>query len=319
MGLKHRGIIRLGYVRIGLNDRALMRARGFYRGNLGMLESIVDSERTYFRCWHEAYQHSLVIDETAQNRLIEIGFQVRDQADIAEFTKKLRAAGVKVKASSAGKPLKGLGKSISFEIPGGQTIRLFEHMEQIGYATGFDSPDWVVPRELRATPAPLFLNHVGITVPNPKQTVDFLTRHLDFYVSEKIVSDNGRKLLSALLFRMTKDVGGQELAIYPGEAGRLHQIAFTKEDANDILIDGQYLRNDRIDIDEYGPTRQSYGKTFSLHFYDPFGVRLELCSGGRITDPHPDFEPVIWTESNLKKALSYYDRDLNPRFLEPCL
>jgi catechol 2,3-dioxygenase-like lactoylglutathione lyase family enzyme len=199
------------------------------------------------------------------------------------------------------------------------TLRLFEHMEQIGYATGFDSPDWVVPKELRATPAPLFLNHVGITVPNPKQTVDFLTQHLGFYVSEKIVSDNGRQLLSALLFRMTKDVGGQELAIYPGEAGRLHQIAFTKEDANDILIDGQYLRNDRIDIDQYGPTRQSYGKTFSLHFYDPFGVRLELCSGGRITDPHPDFEPVVWTESNLKKALSYYDRDLNPRFLEPCL
>lgn len=319
MTLKHRGIVRIGYVRIGLNDPNLAKSRAFYRDQLGLLESLIETKRAYLRCWHEAYHHSLVIDESAANRLIEIGFQVRDQEDLGAFTKALQTKGIKVTASPAGKPLKGLGKSIAFEIPGGQTLRLFENMEQIGYYTGFDSPDWVVPKALRSTPAPLYLNHVGITVPNPEQTVDFLTKTLGFYVSEKIVSDDGKRLLSALLFRMTKDVGGQELAIYPGPAGRLHQIAFTKEDPGDILIDGQYLRNDRVDIDSYGPTRQSYGKTFSLHFHDPFGVRLELCCGGRITDPHPDFEPVIWTESNLKKALSYYDRDLNERFLQPCL
>ena len=317
MGLKHRGIIRIGYVRLGLNDQRLLTARPFYRDRLGMIETRVEPNRSYLRCWHESFHHSLVLDETDTNHLIEIGFQVRDRQDLQAFTATLRDAGIKMKSSRPNTPLQGLGRSICFGIPGGQTLRLYETMENVGYATGFDSPDWVVPKELRATPAPLFLNHVGLTVPNPKKTIDFLTKKLGFYISEVIKSDDGRKTLSALLFRMTKDVGGQELAIFPGEAGRLHHIAFTKEDPNDILIDGQYLRQDRIEIDMYGPTRQPYGKTFSIHFFDPFGARLELCAGGRITEPHPEFEPVVWTESNLTKALSYYDRDFHPDFLTP--
>ncbi len=319
MALKHKGIIRIGYVRIGLNDQRLLHARPFYRDHLGMLETRVEPGRAYLRCWHEAFHHSLVIDETPENHLVEIGFQVRDREDLKQFTTVLRKDGIKVTSAKPNDVLRGIGHSISFQIPGGQTLRLYETMEMVGYATGFEAPDWVVPKELRATPAPIYLNHAGITVPNPERTIDFLTRKLGFYVSEVIMTNDGKKKLSALLFRMTKDVGGQELAIFPGAAGKLHHIAFSKEDPNDILIDGQYLVQDRIKIDAYGPTRQSYGKTFSLHFYDPFGVRLELCAGGRITDPHPEFQPVVWTEDNLKKAFSYFDRDFNQSFLEASL
>ena len=319
MALKRSGIARIGYVHIALKDPRLQITRPFYREQVGLLESAVEPDRVYLRCWHESLHHSLVIEEADENQLLEIGFQVHHADDLKTFADALKKKKVPVRIHAAGKPLKGIGRSISFTIPGGQRLRLFEHMEQVGYATGFESPDWVVPRELRATPAPLFLNHAGITVPNPRKTIDFLTRTLGFVVSEKIVSDDGKKLLSALVFRMCKDVGGQELAIYPGPEGKLHHIAFSKEDANDILIDGQYLRKDRVEIDAYGPTRQTYGKTFSLHFLDPLGVRLELCSGGRLTDPHPEFEPVVWTESELPKALSWYDRDLNTAFLPPCI
>lgn len=319
MGLKRSGIVRLGYVRIGLPDSRLTRTRDFYLGTLGLMETRVEPQRAYLRCWHESLHHSVVIEESDPGRLIEIGFQVAHADDLKSLTEQLRARGVKVSAHAADADLRGIGRSIGFEIPGGQRLRLFEHMDQVGYATGFDSPDWVVPRALRGTPAPIGLNHVGITVPDPGATVRFLTEALGFVVSEKIVSDNGRKLLSALLFRMNKDVGGQELAVYPGPAGRLHHIAFTKEDNTDILIDGQYLGNERVKMDAYGPTRQSYGKTFSLHFHDPFGVRLELCAGGRITEAHPEFEPVVWTESELTKALSWYDKYLNEGFLSPSL
>jgi catechol 2,3-dioxygenase len=319
MALRRKGIARIGYVHIALADRRLEQSRSFYGNQVGLLESAVEPNRVYFRCWHESLHHSLIIDERPENQLVEIGFQVQDKEDLTSFTRHLKKRKLAVQSHPAGKPIKGIGRSISFTIPGGQRLRLFENMDQIGYATGFDSPDWVVPRELSATPAPLFLNHAGITVPNPEKTIKFLTQILGFVVSEKIVSDDGKKVLSALLFRMSKDVGGQELAVYQGPEGRLHHIAFSKEDAGDILLDGQYLARDRVPIDQYGPTRQSYGKTFSLHFFDPFGVRLELCSGGRITEAHPEFEPVVWNESNLAKALSWYDRDLNENFLAPSI
>lgn len=319
MALKHKGILRLGYARLGLNDSRLLISRAFYRENIGMLESLVEPHRVYLRCWHESFQHSLVLEEAEHNHLMEIGFQVRDQDDLVQFTQKLEDLGIKVDQHAKDEPLRGLGKSISFPIPGGPLMRLYVDMHQTGYVTGYEAPDWVVPKELRGTQAPYFLNHIGLTVPDPAATVDFLTEILGFVVSEKIVKDDSGETLSALLFRMSKDVGGQELAIFPGAAGKLHHIAFTKEDANDILVSGLYLRQDGVEIDIYGPTRQSYGKTFSLHFFDPLGIRLELCSGGRLTEVHPEFQPVIWHESQIKKAFSYYDKDFNEDFLRPTL
>lgn len=318
MGLKHRGILRIAYVRLGLNDNRLTQSLNFYRDRFGMLESMRDSERAYLRCWHETFQYNLVLEQTAENQLIEIGFHLRDEEDLDQLTDKIEAAGIEVEQSPANEPLKGMGRSIAFTIPGGQRLRLFADMAQSGYVTGFESPDWVTPRELRGTAAPMFLNHVGLTSADPGATIDFLANVLGFGLSEKIVSEDG-KTLSGLLFRMCRDVGGQELAIFPGEDGHLHHIAFTKEDPNDILIIGQYLREDGINIDAYGPTKQSYGNTFSLHFFDDMGIRLELCCGGRNIDAHPESEPITWTESELARALSYYDSDVNPGFLDHSL
>jgi catechol 2,3-dioxygenase len=128
------------------------------------------------------------------------------------------------------------------------------------------------------------------------------------------------KTISALLFRMAKNVGGQEIAIYPGQEVKLHHVAFTKEDASDIMSDGYYLRSDGVELDLIGPLRQPYGNTFSVHFFDRCGVRLELCTAGRMTEVHPEIQPVVWSKSNLREALSYYDEALVPEeFFLPCL
>jgi len=319
MALKHRGILQLSYVRIGLADSRLTISRAFYKETLGLLETHVAPRQACFRCWHEAQQFSLVIDETPENGLIEIGLQVRDDQDLDTIQARVEAAGVKVERTAADEALTGVSASISFDIPSGQTLRLFADSRVLGFVTGHDSPDWNTPRQLRGTPAPLYISHVAVTAPDPDATIDFLKDVLDFRLSEVMTTDDGSRTLAGLLFRMSKDVGGQEISIFPGEAGGLHHIAFTKEDASDILTDGQYLREDGVDIDLYGPTRQSFGKTFSLHFFDPMGVRLELCSGGRVTENHPEFVPVHWTESNLNKALSFYDSQLNEAFLKASL
>ena len=316
MALKHRGITRIGFVRIGLPASRLPEARAFYGDVLGLIPTGDSPTQWQFRCWHEPYKFSLLIDAAPAAALLEIGFQVRDADDLQGFATRLAQADVAVQWHDADTDIPGLGRSLTFCMPGGQTLRLFAEMAIPGYETGFDAPDWVTPRRLRGTPAPQFLNHVGLCVPDPAATMDFLRKYLDFHVSERI-DDAAGQPVSALMFRMLKNVGGQELALFPGAEARLHHIAFTKDDASDILLDGQYLRNDGVRLDPYGPTRQPYGNTFSLHCFDPFGTRIELCTGGRLAEPHPEFQPVIWSESNLRAALSYYDElDVEP-FLQP--
>lgn len=315
MSLKHLGINRLAYVRYSLDDPKLEKTRVFYKEKLGLIETSSSQTSIQMRCWHEPYAFTTMIEASKSPGLTEIGFQVRDSKDLENLKEKIEASGIDVLSELDG-VIKGVGESIAFNIPHGPRLRLFSAMNQLGYSTGHTSPDWVTPKSIRGTPAPMFLNHVAVTSDNPQASVDFLTNILGFYISEKIVTDDSGKLMSALLFRMSKNVGGQEISIFPGPAGKLHHIAYTKDDASDILLDGQYLRNDGVNIEIMGPTRQLYGNTFSLHFRDDFGVRLELCSGGRMTDPHPEFKPVVWTESQATRALSFYDdENMDTNFL----
>ena len=53
MGLKHRGILRIAYLWLGLDDPRLIRSRHFYLEQMGMLESLRENSRSYLRCWHE--------------------------------------------------------------------------------------------------------------------------------------------------------------------------------------------------------------------------------------------------------------------------
>jgi catechol 2,3-dioxygenase len=318
MALEHRGINRLGYVRLAVEDLEL--ARRFALDTLGMLEHTPrspepDRDRVYLRCWHEAQAYSYILERGAP-RLVEIGFQVRDEDELEAVADRIRAAGVAVTEHPEFEPLADIAESVTFTVPAGPVLRLFDEQDLPGYSVGGSGPDWNVPRRLRATPAPMFLTHVGITTPDPEAAIAFLIEILEFGVSELITDDEGTRTLSALLFRTNN---GQDLALFPGEAVRLHHVAFAKEDETDILRDGTLLRQEGVRMDLFGPTRQSYGRTFSLHFFDPCGIRLELCSGGRFSELHPQFQPVRWTESNLDKALAFYDTVENKEFLTPSL
>jgi catechol 2,3-dioxygenase len=157
---------------------------------------------------------------------------------------------------------------------------------------------------------------VGVTSPDPEATITFLVDVLGFGISELLTTDDRQRTLSALLFRTNN---GQDIAVYPGIDPRLHHVAFAKEDEVDILRDATWLRQDGVQLDLYGPTRQSYGRTFSVHFHDPCGIRYELCAGGRFSELHPQFQPVRWTEANLGKALAFYDNVENKEFFTPSL
>jgi catechol 2,3-dioxygenase len=318
MSLRPTGIYRLGYVRlaIGPNDD-LGAIRRFYGETLGLLPDERSSDtQALYRCWHEAHPYSLIFERGEARGLVEVGFEVANDSDLSELaTRAGSAAAISVQDDPAVGP-PGLLHSVAIEAPGPLRLRLYTALDGTpAYASGHAAPDWVTPPALRSTCAPLYLNHVGVTVPDPAATVHFLTDVLGFVVAERIVTDDREQLRSALLFRMTKDIGGQELAIFAGPRSAVHHVAFTKEDPGDILIDAQYLRAARVRLDPTGPTRQSYGKTFSLHFYDPLGLRLELCCGGRLTEVHPEFEAVVWTESHLDKALSFHDESVSAQFL----
>ncbi|HQN46366.1 MAG TPA: hypothetical protein PK034_04850, partial [Rugosibacter sp.] len=101
MALLRRGIHRLGYARIAVKDLRLLKTRDFYANEMGLLETGIEPNRVMFRCWHEPYKFSFVVDQNENQGLVEIGLHVRDDLDLENFQQKLEAAGVKVQVAAA--------------------------------------------------------------------------------------------------------------------------------------------------------------------------------------------------------------------------
>jgi len=64
---------------------------------------------------------------------------------------------------------------------------------------------------------------------------------------------------------------------------------------------------------EKNPTRHGATRGHCVYFFDPAGNRNEAFTGGYWVDP--DEPPVTWTESEMGRAIFYYDGVVNQRFL----
>ncbi|HEY0253335.1 MAG TPA: VOC family protein, partial [Kofleriaceae bacterium] len=64
---------------------------------------------------------------------------------------------------------------------------------------------------------------------------------------------------------------------------------------------------------DIGPTRHGITRGQTIYFFDPSGNRNEVFSGGYTY--YPDSPTRVWAAENIGKAIFYYDRVLNERFL----
>ena len=64
---------------------------------------------------------------------------------------------------------------------------------------------------------------------------------------------------------------------------------------------------------DIGPTRHGITRGQTIYFFDPSGNRNEVFSGGY--DFYPDNPIRQWTADQAGKAIFYYERALNDRFM----
>ena len=70
----------------------------------------------------------------------------------------------------------------------------------------------------------------------------------------------------------------------------------------------------RYDIPlDIGPTRHGITRGQTIYFFDPSGNRNEVFSGGFIY--YPDNPKRTWSIDQIGKAIFYYQREFNPRFM----
>lgn len=300
------GVLRPGHVQIRVRD--LDAAIAHYVGIIGLIETARDAEgRVYLKAWDEFDHHSVILREAEAPGMDFMGFKVTGAAALDELGARVEAQGVAVEELAAGEMLK-TGRRLAFTAPTGHRFELYAEKEQVGNGLSTTNPE-VEPEGLRGM-RPVRFDHCLLYGEDLDGSVRLFTEALDFKVSERIVAGDGETWLGAFLTCANK---AHDIAFIrnPGE-GTFHHASFFVESWAEIGHAADIIARNDVALD-IGPTRHGITRGQTIYFFDPSGNRNEVFTGGY--QYYPDNPTLVWTEDQLGKAIFYYERELNERFM----
>lgn len=299
------GVLRPGFVQIRVLDMAA--ALVHYRDRIGLDEVGKGPDgRVYLKGYDEFDRHSVILRETDHAGMDVMGFKVAADADLDIFKQRIEAQGLAVEDVPAGEQ-PGIGRRISAVAPTGHRFDFYAHMDPSDKAPMTENPDvWrTEPRGMGA----MRFDHCLLYGGDLDGSVRLFTEALDFNLSECVKAPDGT-LIAAFLSCSNK---AHDLAIVRHEVdGKFHHASFLLEDWHDVGHAADIITRYNISLD-IGPTRHGITRGQTIYFFDPSGNRNEVFAGGYAY--YPDNPMRVWETSEVGKAIFYYERALNDRFM----
>lgn len=300
------GVLRPGFAQVRVLD--LDEALVHYRDRIGLdLVEVAGDGRAYLRAYDEFDRHSIILREADEPGLDVMGFKVASEDALIALTGRLHAAGIDTQDVPAGEQ-PGLGRRVRFATPTGHVFDLYVSMERSDNGPMIDNPDlWrTEPRGMRV----IRFDHCLLYGDDIDGTAAIFRDVLGFSLTEQVVTPDGAETVAIFLTCSTK---AHDLALvrFPGK-GKLHHVSFLLESWTDIGHAADLMTRYDISVD-IGPTRHGITRGQTIYFFDPSGNRNEVFAGGY--QFYPDNPVRTWTADEAGKAIFYYERALNDRFM----
>jgi len=291
-------ILRAGYAELVCTD--LERSRWFYVDVLGLIVTEENDEAIYLKGFDEFLHHSLILRRGPVAALAKLAFRVCSPDDVDKAELYFRELGSDVRRLPAG-TTRGIGDAVFVHDPLGYPVEYFfdaEHTERM-HQQYHRMPSNRLTR----------LDHFNITVPDVPEGQKYYS-DLGFRLSESIEDDE--HVYAAWYFRKPTT---HDLALTSGDGPRLHHIAFSAAEREQILntadILGAYESEHLI---ERGPGRHGVTNAFYLYLRDPDGHRIELYTSDYYTGD-PDSPVIRWDVSNPRRR-SWWGHDIRASWYE---
>ncbi len=205
-----------------------------------------------------------------------IGWQVADEAALAECAARLEKAGVRVEGGTdEEKALRAVRGLIKFRDPGGIPV-------EIGYGHArADAPFASKVVKSRFVAGDLGLGHLVISTRNRDESRDFYIDVLGFKLSDHIVCDLGGYHVDIAFLH----VNGRHHSLAMGGPmpKRVHHFMLEVEHMDDVGLALDRAQDAGVII-EQGLGRHPNDKMFSFYAQTPSGFQFEYGWGGRIVD-----------------------------------
>ena len=290
----------LGHVEI-LTDR-FQDSLDFFTRIYGLTETARDGDSAYLRAWDDYEFHTLKLTASDTTGVGHIGYRVTSPKALERRVAAIKAS--RFKSIGWVKGDMGHGRAFRFEDP-------FGHIFELYWDTNRYVPPAAEQPALKNTAqrfhgrgcCPRRLDHVNLLAENVCEFRDFMQTCLGSRVTEMIQLDNGR--IGGCWFTVnnkTYDLACTEE--HGGGQGRLHHVTYATDQREDILRAADIFLENGVFI-ETGPHKHAIQGTFFLYVWEPAGNRIELANAGARLIVAPDWQPIVWTETERKKGQAW--------------
>ena len=272
----------------------------FFTRVYGLKLSGQDETSAYLRAWDDYEYCSLKLTRSHTTGVGHIAYRASSPQALERRVKAIETSGYKVHGWIDGDL--GHGPAFRFEDPFGHVFEIY--WDTVKYqATGADVPALKNTASAFTGAAPRRLDHLNLLSSDVSEFRRFMQTCLGSRVTEIIQLDNGR--IGGCWFTInnkTYDLACTEE--HGGGVGRLHHVTYATDQREDILRAADIFLQNGVHI-ETGPHKHAVQGTFFLYVWEPAGNRVELANSGARLILQPDWEPVIWTETDRKKGQAW--------------
>jgi catechol 2,3-dioxygenase len=278
-------VTRASHVVLAVRD--LDASVAFYRDVVGLAVTETSSDTAWLRGLEEVAHHSLVLRARTGGPVCEqVGFRVREEADIARAQTSLVARGLRVERVD----VPHQGATLRYVDPVGQHIELTSSMDLVERRY----QEFSEHRSAR----PQRIDHFQLVTHDVQAAADFYA-DLGFRLAEYTARDGTDEL-----WGVWTEVKGNthDLVFTNGRGPRMHHFAYCVPDVSALMhaadVAGSLGQGEQIDR---GPGRHGISNAVFLYLRDPDGHRVELFTS------HYQFidleePPLRWELSDARRA-----------------
>jgi catechol 2,3-dioxygenase len=272
----------------------------FFTRVYGLKLSGRDEASAWLRAWDDYEYHSLKLTRHHTTGVGHIGYRVESPQALDRRVAAITASGYNVIGWVDGD--QGHGRAFRFEDPFGHVFELYWDTVKLK-GSDADAPALKNTASAFTGAAPRRLDHLNLLSSDVREFRRFMETCLGSKVTETIQLDNGR--IGGAWFTVnnkTYDLACTE--DHGGGHARLHHLTYATDQREDILRAADIFLQNGVHI-ETGPHKHAIQGTFFLYVWEPAGNRVELANSGARLILDPDWEPVVWTETERKKGQAW--------------
>lgn len=293
-------IAHLGHVEV-YTDR-FEASLDFFTRVYGLKLSGQDETSAFLRAWDDYEFCSLKLTRHHTTGVGHIGYRAASAEALAAQVAIIQASGYRVHGWTEGDA--SHGPAFRFEDPFGHIFEIY--WETVRYRPAdADRPALknMASRYTAQGAAPRRIDHLNLLASDVAEFRQFMETCLGSRVTEMIQLDNGRT--GGCWFTVnnkTYDLACTE--DHSGGHARLHHVTYATDSREDILRAADIFLENGVHI-ETGPHKHAIQGTFFLYVWEPAGNRVELANAGARLILAPDWDPIVWTETERKKGQAW--------------